>query len=602
MRLNCQKIAAGLLCLSFAFTGMAANEKKPAIGSQAEKFSFKDIRAVPRSLDDLGKPKVFALAFITTECPLAQRYLPRLKELSQRYATNGVQFVAVNVGADDSLKEVAWQAIEQKIDFPFVKDFDGECVRAVGATRTPEVVLLDAEKKIRYRGRIDNQYRLGGVKPTADRQDLKEAIEDLLAGREVKTAETPVDGCVITFPEIPVDKSLTYAKDIAPLMNKHCVECHRPDTAAPFVLTSYEKVSAKAGTIAEAVEDERMPPWSAHPGFGKFTNARGMTAQEKKIIQQWARSGKTAGDLSQAPKPPEFSDSKWLIGEPDLIVKAVKEEKIPATGYIPYRYVIFTSHIFLEDTWVQGIQILPGNPKVVHHANLAHVSLTDGFNENKNFLTGIVPGGIPMEVDSGCAIMIPKGAMLAIQIHYVTTGKEETDQISVGLRFAKETVRKRIRYKIIQEPKFRIPPGDPAHLVTAQRELECDATGYGLFSHMHLRGKDTTFIAHYPDGKSETLLALPNYNFDWQLSYVWPRGKQQLPKGTKLECRSHFDNSAFNPFNPDPKVTVRFGQQTHDEMMQGFFFYTDNAENLNLKVDPKTGREIKAEKKTASAN
>jgi thiol-disulfide isomerase/thioredoxin len=581
-------------------TSVEAREKKVPIGAEPEKFTFKDIRYLPRTLDDFGQAKAYVIVFTTTGCPLVQRYLPRLKELSAQYRDNDVQFLAVNVGPDDSIKEVAYQALEHGVDFPFVKDFDGECARALGANRTPQVVVLDAERKIRYRGRIDNQYRLGGVKPSADREDLKEAIEDVLAGRKVRVKETAVDGCAITFPATrPPNKSLTFAKDVAPLINKHCVECHRPGTAAPFTLTSYEKVAAKAGSIAEVVDEQRMPPWFAHPGFGKFMNQRGLTAEERDTIVQWARSGKTPGDLSHAPKPPEFPDTKWLIGEPDLIITASQPETIPATGYIAYRYVILP-HLFEHDTWVQGIQIMPGNSKVVHHANLAHASLTSGFDEDKNFITGIVPGGIPVDLDSSVAMMIPKGAGLVLQIHYVTTGKEETDQISVGLRFAKEPIHKRVRYKIIGDYKFRIPPGAPAYPVTAQKELECDATGVGLFSHMHLRGKDSTFFAHYPDGKTETLLSLPNYSFDWQLSYVWPRGAQHFPKGTKIECSSHFDNSPFNPYNPNPKATVRNGPQTHDEMMQGFLFYTDDSENLNLKIDPKTGKEIKEETKTAA--
>jgi hypothetical protein len=310
------------------------------------------------------------------------------------------------------------------------------------------------------------------------------------------------------------------------------------------------------------------------------------------------RGGKAPGDLARAPLPPEFSSSKWLIGEPDLIITAAQPVKLPATGYIAYRYVILP-HFFTEDTWVQGIQIMPGNPKVVHHANLAHASLAAGFDENRNFLTGLVPGGIPAELDAGSAMLIPKGSVLALQIHYVTTGREETDQISVGLRFARETVRKRVRYKIIGDYKFRIPPGAPAHPVAAQKELECNATGIGLFSHMHLRGKDSTFFAHYPDGKTETLLSLPNYSFDWQLSYVWERGAQKFPKGTIIECSSHFDNSPFNPYNPDPTVTVKNGPQTHNEMMQGFFFYTDDAESLNIRVDPKTGKEITTDTRPA---
>ena len=389
-------------------------------------------------------------------------------------------------------------------------------------------------------------------------------------------------------------------KDVAPLLNQHCVECHRPGTEAPFVLTSYEKAAAKAAVIAEVVEEQRMPPWFAHPGFGKFVNERSLTEDERNTIVQWARGAKSSGDLTQAPKPPEFSESKWLIGEPDLIITAAKPEQLPATGYIDYRYVVLP-YVFAHDTWVQGIQIMPSNPRVVHHANLALTVPGQGYDDDQNFITGKVPGGIPVDLDSGLAIRIPKGASLLYQIHYVTTGKPETDQISVGLRFAKEPIRKRVRYKIIGDYKFEIPPGAPAHPVAAQKELECDATGIALFSHMHLRGKDTTFFAHYPDGKSETLLVLPNYSFDWQLSYVWDRGAQRFPKGTKIECSSHFDNSPFNPYNPDPKVAVKNGPQTHNEMMQGFFFYTDDAEHLNVRVDPKTGKEITTEARAVIA-
>jgi peroxiredoxin len=579
-----------------------AAESAVPIGSQAAKFSFTDIRFSPRTLDDLGPQKACVLVFTTVECPLSQRYLPRLKELAKEFAGQEVQFVAINVGPDDSVMQMAWHAMESGAEFPFVKDFDGQCARALGATRTPEAVVLDAERKIRYRGRIDDQFRLGGAKPTVERDDLKEALTDVLAGAKVRVEETPVDGCAITFPDpsVKADSSLTYAKDIAPLVNKHCVECHRPGTAAPFVLTSYEKVKAKAATIAEVVEQQRMPPWFAHPGFGTFLNARVLSAGERATFVQWARGDRAPGDLAQAPKPPEFPESKWRIGEPDLVITAAADQKLPETGYIPYRYIVLP-HIFLKDTWVQGIEIMPSNARVVHHANLAFATLAGGFDEAHNFLTGKVPGGIPVNLDSGVAMLIPAGSVLALQVHYVTTGKEETDRIAVGLRFAREPIKKRVYYKIIDTSKFRIPPGAPAHPVSAERELECDATGIGLFTHMHLRGKDSTFIAHYPDGKSETLLALPNYSFDWQVGYEWPRGTRQFPKGTKIECLSHFDNSAFNPFNPDPKATVKHGPQTFHEMMQGFFFYTNNAETLNIKVDPKTGVEIKdEEKKTAS--
>jgi hypothetical protein len=598
MKFNTLRLAALAAGVVVVFTNMAARPKKPAVGTQVEKIAFKDIHFLPRTLEDFGQAKAYVLAFTTAECPIVQRYMPRLKELSLLYRDKGVQFVAVNVGSDDSIKDVAYEALRYEADFPFVKDFDGDCARALGADRTAQVIVLDSDKKIRYRGRIDNQYRLSGVKPAADRADLKEAIEDVLAGRKVRVKETTVDGCAITFrgPGRPA-RMLTFAKHVAPLLNKHCVQCHRPGTEAPFALTTYEKAAAKARMIAEVVAEQRMPPWFAHSQFGKFVNDRSLSAEERDIIVQWALGDKAPGDLSTTPKPPEFPDSKWTTGEPDLIITASKEEKLPATGYIPYRYVVLP-YVFPHDTWVQGIQIMPSNPRVVHHANLAFVSMSKGWDEDHNFLTGKVPGGLNVDLKSGTAMKIPKGVSLIYQIHYVTTGKEETDQISVGLRFAKEPIHKQVRYKIIGDYKFKIPPGASAWPVTAQRELECDATGIGLFSHMHLRGKDSSFFAHYPDGKTETLLVLPNYSFDWQLSYVW-EGGHQFPKGTKIECSSHFDNSRFNPFNPNPEATVTNGPQTHDEMMQGFFFYTANDEHLNLRIDPKTGKQITEEQTRA---
>jgi len=177
-----------------------------------------------------------------------------------------------------------------------------------------------------------------------------------------------------------------------------------------------------------------------------------------------------------------------------------------------------------------------------------------------------------------------------LQIHYVATGKPEKCRISVGFQFAHEKVQKQLRYVLLVDHRFAIPPGAPAHPVTASKTLGQDAIGVGMFCHMHVRGKDMTFRSHLPDGKSETLLLIPNYNFDWQMPYRWEPGKVRLPKGTRLECLAHYDNSTFNPYNPDPTATVRDGLQTHQEMMNGFVFYVHAEERLNLDIDPKTGR------------
>jgi thiol-disulfide isomerase/thioredoxin len=566
----------------------AAADQPVKIGSKIPNLTFKDIRYLSRSLDDFPKKKAFVLVFSNTSCPLVQRYWPTLNKLEKDHRGKGVQFVAINVGADDSIVEMAAQAVKYEVAFPFVKDFKFAWAPALGVQRTPEVVVLDEQRQLRYRGRIDDQYRLGGTRSAPTRHDLKEALDAVLSGAKVAVAETPVDGCLITRPEPPaLTTKVTFAEHIAPLLKKHCQECHRPGTAAPFALLTYQQASARAKMIGEVVDEQRMPPWYASAEHGTFTNRRGLSAAERELVLHWARSGKALGNPSKLPKEPALENkSKWAIGEPDLILKA-SEHQLPAEGVVAYKYVVLP-YIFLRDTWVQGVQILPDNPRVVHHCNMAYLKLGEGF-KIANFITGTVPGGEAMTLEKGLAYRIPAGSTLILQIHYVTTGRAEKCRIAVGFKYAGGVVQKRLRFTLLADHKFAIPPGEPAHKVTASQVLSHDAVGVGLFSHMHVRGRDMTFRAHYPDGKSETLLVIPNFSFDWQMPYRWEPGKKRFPKGTRLECIAHYDNSEFNPFNPNPKATVRDGQQTYNEMLNGFVFFTDANEKLNLDIDPKTG-------------
>jgi thiol-disulfide isomerase/thioredoxin len=574
-------------CLGTPYARAAARE--PVVGDIIGELHFKDTRYLNRSLADFSERKAFVLVFTTTSCPLVSRYIPTLIRLEKEYRDKSVQFLAVNVGADDSIVAMAGQAVEYGVPFPFVKDFGGVCAKAIGVTRTPEVAVLDGKRRLVYRGRIDDQYRPGAARKEPTRHDLKEALEDVLAGRAVKVSQATVDGCLITFPEArKFEKTPTYREQVGPLLRKHCAGCHRPGTTAPFSLLNYEQAKTKAKAIAEVVRDGQMPPWFAAPNHGRFVNRRGLDALERDTILAWASAGAPEGKAAKGPKAEEEKDRapKWAIGEPDVVV-STEEFELPAEGDVPYRYVILP-YVFLADTWVQSIQILPDNPRVVHHANLAYVALGERFNE-KNFLTGVVPGGEPMQLDDGTAVRLPGGSGLALQIHFVTTGKKEKCKLAVGLRYPRAVVHKQLRHMLFVDTRFKIPPGDPAHAVTVNRTLDRDVVGVGLFAHMHLRGKAMSFTAHPPSAKAETLLIIANYHFSWQIPYRWEPGKMKLPKGTRMECVALYDNSAFNPFNPDPKTTVRDGPQTYHEMMNGFFFFFDEKEDLNLTINPKTG-------------
>jgi thiol-disulfide isomerase/thioredoxin len=583
------RLVLALVAVMLSASASVADDKVK-VGDRVGKLKFTDIRSLPRTLEDFGAKKAFVLVLVNTSCPVAQRYLPTLQAMEKEYRGKDVQFVAVNSAEEDTLIAMATHAVKFEVEFPVVKDFDASVARAVGATRTPEAVVLDGEKRLVYRGRIDDQFRLRGVRKDATTHELKDAIDAVLAGKKVETPETEVDGCAITFPKPLKPREVTFAEHVAPILAKHCWDCHKEGGSAPFALITHKQAASRADTILEVITDQRMPPWFASHEFGPFVNRRGLTDAERDTIRDWVKSGAEPGDLTTAPAAPEAPKSKWRIGEPNLVLNSIEFE-LPATGDIPYKYTLLL-HTFKEDTWIQGAEIVADNPRAMHHCNMAFASLSGGFKD-ENFITGTVPGGEAMNLDRGIAFRIPKGSMLGLQIHFVATGKPEKCKLSVGLRYPREVVQKQLRHFQLNDQRFAIPPGAPAHKVTATRTLDHDIVGVGMFAHMHLRGKDMTFKAHLPGGKDETLLVIPNYNFSWQVPYRWEPGKKTLPRGTRLECVAHFDNSAFNPYNPDPKATVRNGPQTHHEMMYGFFFFTHADEKLNLKVDSKTGAEVK---------
>ncbi|HEY2251864.1 MAG TPA: hypothetical protein VGH74_12415, partial [Planctomycetaceae bacterium] len=457
--------------------------------------------------------------------------------------------------------------------------------------RTPEVAVLDSLKRLRYRGRIDDQYRVSGSRADIQHEDLQLAIEAVLENREPPVPETTVDGCLITLRTSSSSREkTTFAGNVLAILQKHCQECHHDGSpSAPFSLMTFEDATNHGAMIGEVVAEQRMPPWRASRRQ-HFSNERGLTGAERRTIAAWIEGGMPEGDPAQAPPARTFVESKWEIGLPDLVLTSLESHSLPAEGIIDYRYIVMP-YVFSEDTWICAAEILPDNPRIVHHCNMGHFTLGKDFSEG-NFITGRVPGGTPLVADEGTALRIPKGSVVGLQVHYTTTGKAEKNRMSVGFKFPRGIVHKEIRHLQVSTSKIAIPPGASAHPVVSSRTLPGDASGIGMFSHMHLRGKDMTFIAHTPQGENETLLTIPNYHYAWQQNYRWEPGTKKFSQGTRIEVIAHYDNSAFNPFNPDPKAEVRNGPQTFHEMMFGFFFYTLDAEALNLHVDPMTGRAV----------
>jgi hypothetical protein len=434
-------------------------------------------------------------------------------------------------------------------------------------------------------------------------------------------------------------KPVTYNKDVAKILFNNCVVCHRTTDMAPMSLMEYKEVRPWARSIKEKVVSKEMPPWHADPNHGEFSNDRRLSKDEINTIVAWVDQGAKEGDAKDLPKAPEFNE-KWRGGKPDIILTMPNEYTLGAEGPDEYIYAKIPTN-FKEDVWVQAVESIPGNRKIVHHiiafvqppqremkksaftptkemmekmmANLAfsqegslmrtkaNAPVFDngcataeggagifldgtGKDESTGMLGGEAPGSDVFAWPVGAAKKIPAGSTIVLQMHYSRNGKVEKDRSSVGLYLAKTPPTRELHTQMVVNYHFQIPPGAANHEVTSCYTFKEDAHIYGLMPHMHLRGKDMKMTAYYPDGRSEVLINVPKYSFNWQTNYYLKTPKA-MPKGTRVEVVAHFDNSTNNKYNPDPAKPVRFGDPTYDEMMIGFVDFTNDAQQLNLKVD-----------------
>ncbi len=562
------------LLLSGALTlpGAATEKPVPAVGARVADFSLKDTHRRARSLDDFKEKKLVVVAFLDTECPLANLYLPTLIELHKQYSEKGVQFLGINSSNQDSFIRVSAHAQEREVPFPILKDFEQSVLDRFGATRTPEVVLLDSGRSIRYRGRIDDQYGIGFRKEKPTRNDLRDAIEQALAGKEIATAATEVSGCLIERASRKAPKEeITYAKQVSRLMQKHCQECHRPGEIGPFSLLTYDDAKKRAGRIREALVEQRMPPWHADPSHGKFLNDRRLPPEELDTLIAWIDADTPKGDDKDLPPPLKFVKG-WKIGEPDQVFTMEKEFTVPATGVLNYQR--FTVDPGLkEDTWIQAAECRPGNRAVVHHI-LVYILKPGSRNPyspdgTAATLAGWAPGDMPAIHAEGTARKVPAGSKLMFEVHYTPNGTEQTDRSSVGVIFAKKKPERVAETNILANMTFKIPPKEGNVKGKMVFTFPEDALILSFMPHMHLRGTSAKYVATYPDGKTETLLSVPDYDFAWQSVYRFAE-PLKIPKGTKLTWSSTWDNSPDNPRNPDPTKEVFWGLQTWDEMQNGW--------------------------------
>lgn len=604
------RLIRALTALLWAAVSTALAADASPVGKKIDDFTLKSQFGKEYSLHDFADRDIVVVTFLGAECPLAKLYGPRLAELAAKFDAKRVALVGIDSNQQDSLQEIASYAQRHKIEFPVLKDPGNAVADQFGAARTPEVFVLDRQRVVRYHGRVDDQYGftdgVGYQRPDATRNDLVSAVDELLAGKPVSVVSTPVVGCLIgrVRPAKP-DSEVTYSKQVARIFQDHCVECHRSGRIGPFAMTSYDEIVGWGEMIREVVNEGRMPPWHANPQFGKFANDLRLTDEQKKQIVTWVENGCPEGNPSDLPAPKQFTEG-WTIGEPDQIVYMSEEPiDVPAEGVIDYYHLVVDPG-WKEDKWVKATEAKPGSLETVHHI-LVFVAPPDaggglqgllrrggggerggqgggrrgegggrggrpGGIGGGNLIAGYAPGATPMiSSDGSTAMHIKAGSKLIFQMHYTPNGTPTKDRSYVGFKFANpDEVKYVARSTSVVNTFFTIPPGDSNYEATASGTFEADTLLLNLTPHMHMRGKSFRYEAIYPDGKQEVLLDVPAYDFNWQTTYDFAEPKM-MPKGTKLVCTAHWDNSEDNLSNPDPSIAVRWGDQSFEEMMIGFY-------------------------------
>jgi peroxiredoxin/mono/diheme cytochrome c family protein len=578
------------------------------LGKVIANFKVQDVEGKAFALHDLKDRKAVVVVFLSFECPVSTSYAQPLTKLVQTYREQGVAFIGIT--ADDlDTKALAKQAKEYALGFPVYRDARS-AAEALKADVTPEAFVLDRDFVLRYRGRIDDQYAARLKKNAEVRShDLRQALDDMLAGKPVHEAATKAVGCPLPSrrPKPAATGKVTYHRDVEPIVQKHCQGCHRPNEVGPFSLMTYRQAVNWADDIKEYTQSRKMPPWKATSDF-TFHGDRRMSEAEIATLAAWVDGGTPAGDPKDAPSPRRFQEG-WALGEPDLVLTVPDDFHLGASGRDLYRCFVLKTNL-AEDQCVTAVEVRPGNRRIVHHAVLfwdtngrarkmeereqerakAHpgeedhgpgyqvplaLSFLPGFLPEGG-LSGWAPGQFPRKTPEGVGYMLPKGADVVMQIHYHRVGRAEKDRTTVGFYFSKKNKPLRLRDVTVPGQFLFIPAGAERFKVQGTIWIRQDCDIHTLIPHMHLLGKEVRMTMTPPNGQPRTLVEVKDWDFDWQELY-FPREPIPVKADTRFDIEGIYDNSARNPRNPfKPPRMIFGGLETTNEMCVGFLSVTSN--------------------------
>jgi mono/diheme cytochrome c family protein len=375
-------------------------------------------------------------------------------------------------------------------------------------------------------------------------------------------------------------REVTFAKDVAPIVYENCVYCHRPGEVAPFSMLSYKDARPWARSIKQRVLNGQMPPWKADPHYGSFQNSKIMSQHDIDTLVAWIDGGAKEGNAADLPPAPQFAEG-WQIGTPDLVLTMKEPYTVPASGAVPWMVIPSNDYVFPKDTWIQAIEVRPGNRRVVHHAVAQANYPGDAPGVGSGSLHLYSPGLEAIVWRDGYGKLIPKGTRISFQMHYNAIGKAATDQTKVGFKFATKPVHTQVNTTIINNTAIVIPPMVQNHEAITGFQFQAESRIHAFRPHMHLRGRFATASLIMPDGLRSVLLHLPHWDDAWQNYYILSK-PMRVPKGAIVEHVAGYDNSPANPLNPDPHVTVSWGQQVWEEMFETYMTWTViNDKNVN---------------------
>lgn len=592
---------------------------------QAMRISFDliDLQGVTHTLSQNDRRNARIFVFLSTACPISNAYV---QELNRQFESlpEGIELYGVVSGRTTKRRDAARHYVDFDAKFPILFDGSDLLIELLEPTHVPESFLIGSTGVIEYRGAIDNSYEsLGRRRSVADQRYLRDAIEAVVKKKTVVLSRTSPVGCIVSKQRYGIEsKDVTYSRDIAPLIQMRCQNCHRPDQVAPFSLTSYDEVFSHAEMIVEVTKRRIMPPWIPGPGAShRFIGERRLADRELDLLQRWVELGCPKGDDAYLPVPPQYAEG-WQLGKPDLLVKMPHAFDVPAEGPDLLQNFVIPIEI-AEDKLVAAVEFHPGNKRVVHHAVLflddkGQAHKLDAATKEPGYpnfggpgflpsgaLGGWSVGNTPRRLPNDMGRYLKKGSDLVVQIHYHPTGKKELDQSEIGLYFVQKPIAESLKQSAklvgsiwMANYEMDIPAGNGNYQRTTSYILPKDVQLVGIVPHMHLLGKSMRVTAKQPNQNVETLIDISDWNYNWQDEYYFEQ-PIRLSAGTKLIVDATFDNSSSNPSNPSsPPQRVTWGEETTDEMLFCFFLLTANkTDDLIHTIFDNLGHDLKQPRK-----